>query len=57
MLVTGAALAASLPVASSFADQGGTPNAHSKACPTKAKGKGPKKSAHNSKGKKCGFQH
>jgi hypothetical protein len=57
VLVTGAALAVSIPVASSFADTGGVPNAHSGTCPTKSKGKGPKRSAPNSKGKKCGFNH
>jgi hypothetical protein len=54
VLATGAAMAISLPVASSVADQGGVPH-NSKPCPTKSKGHGPKKSAPNDKGKKCGF--
>jgi hypothetical protein len=51
-LTTGVALAFSFPVASSVADKGGVPHS-TKPCP--AKGKGAKKSAPNSKGKKCGF--
>jgi hypothetical protein len=54
VLVTGAALAISVPVASSVADQGGVPH-NTKPCPTKSKGKGPKKEAPNTNGKKCGF--
>jgi hypothetical protein len=56
VLATGVAMAISFPVASSVADQGGTPH-NSKPCPTKSKGHGPKKSAPNDKGKKCGFKH
>jgi hypothetical protein len=37
----------------SSADQGGVPH-NTKPCPAKAK-KHPKKPAHNTKGKKCGF--
>lgn len=59
-LVTGAALAFSFPVASSVGNPGGVPNGgvgSSKACPGKGdQGKGPKKSAPNGKGKKCGFE-
>jgi hypothetical protein len=54
VLVTGAALAVSVPVASSVADQGGVPH-NNKPCPSKSKGHGPKKPAPNSNGKKCGF--
>jgi hypothetical protein len=54
VLVTGAALAISIPVASSGADQGGVPH-NTKPCPSKAKGHGPKKDAKNDNGKKCGF--
>jgi hypothetical protein len=43
-----------IPVMSS-ADQGGVPNIHSQNKPCKAKGKGAKKPAPNTKGKKCGF--
>jgi hypothetical protein len=59
VLVTGAAMAVSFPVASSVADQGGVPNSNSKPC--KSKGKGTKKSLTDlpqqaqGKGKKCGF--
>ena len=59
VLVTGSALALSFPVASSVADQGGTPNSHSGTC--KSKGKGTSKSISSlpsqaqGKGKKCGF--
>jgi len=60
VLVTGSALALSLPVASSVANQGGVPNGGngtSKPCPHKgSQGKGPKKSAPNDKGRKCGFE-
>ncbi len=53
VLVTGSALSLSFPVASSVADSGGVPhNPHGKNCPSK--GKGAKKPAPNSKGKKCG---
>jgi hypothetical protein len=39
-----------------LADRGGNPhNPHLKPCPSKSKGHGPKKSAPNDKGKKCGF--
>jgi len=68
-LVVSLALAASVPGAAmanaggvpnananANANAGGVPNANSKACPGKGKGNGPKKSAPNSKGKKCGFQ-
>jgi hypothetical protein len=64
VLVTGSALALSFPVASSVADRGGVPNdgnGHSKACQnvgkskSKGKAKGPKKSAPNDNGRKCGF--
>jgi hypothetical protein len=64
VLVTGSALALSFSIASSVADPGGNPNngnGHSKACDnvgkstTKGKAKGPKKSAPNGKGWKCGF--
>ena len=51
-LATGAALALSFPVASS-ADKGGVPHNGTKPCPTK--GKGAKKDAKNTNGKKCGF--
>jgi hypothetical protein len=47
-------IAAAFPVMSS-ADKGGVPNAHSQNKPCKAKGKGAKKPAPNTKGKKCGF--
>jgi hypothetical protein len=60
VLVTGSALALSFPVASSVANPGGVPNdgnGHSKACPGKgSQGKGPKSSAPNNKGWKCGFK-
>jgi hypothetical protein len=65
VLVTGSALALSFPVASSVANPGGVPNdgnGNSKACDnvgkstSKGKAKGPKKSAPNSKGNKCGFK-
>jgi hypothetical protein len=60
VLVTGSALALSLPVASSVANPNGEPNTgggHSKACDNvgKSKGHGPKKAAPNDKGWKCGF--
>ena len=60
VLVTGSALALSLPVASSVANQGGLPNdgnGHSKACQNigKRHGQGPKKDAPNGKGHKCPF--
>ena len=59
VLVTGSALALSLPVASSVANSGGVPNGgngHSNACPHKgSQGHGPKKSAPNGRGNKCGF--
>jgi hypothetical protein len=54
-VVTSLALVGSVPVTAAVADAGGVPNSHSKACPGKGKGKGPTKSAPNSKGKKCGF--
>ena len=55
VLVTGAALAISLPVASSVADQGGTPH-NTKPCPSKSKGHGPKKEdPQKDHGKSCGF--
>ena len=50
-LTTGAALALSFPAVGSAA-KGGVPNSD-KPCP--AKGKGAKKDAPNTKGKKCGF--
>jgi hypothetical protein len=56
VLATGAAMALSFPLAGAVADQGGVPHS-SKPCPTKSKGHGPKKSAPNDKGKKCGFNH
>jgi hypothetical protein len=57
VLVTGAALAVSLPVASSVANKGGIPH-NTKPCPSKSKGHGPTKSDPNpSKGKSCGFHH
>lgn len=53
VLVTGAVMALSFPVASSVANPGGVPNnPHNKQCPSK--GKGTKKPAPNGKGKKCG---
>ena len=60
VLATGSALALSLPVAAAVANPGGAPNdgnGHSKGCGHvgKSKGKGPKKSAHNGRGRKCGF--
>jgi hypothetical protein len=60
VLVTGSALALSFPIASSVANPGGNPNngkGHSKACDNvgKSQGNGPKRSAPNSKGWKCGF--
>ena len=60
VLVTGSALALSFPIASSVANTGGVPNTgggHSKACDNvgKSKGNGPKRSAPNDKGSKCGF--
>jgi hypothetical protein len=59
VLLTASALAISLPVAGSVANQGGVPNGgngQSKPCPHKGtQGKGPKKSAPNGHGKKCGF--
>ena len=57
VLVTGSALALSLPVASSVANSGGAPNdghGHSKACP--GKGKGTSKPKPNNKGHKCGIR-
>jgi hypothetical protein len=59
-LMTASALALALPVASSVANPGGVPNngnGHSKACDNvgKSQGNGPKKSAPNGKGWKCGF--
>jgi hypothetical protein len=61
VLVAGSALALSFPIASSVANPGGVPNdgnGHSKACDNvgKSKGNGPKKSAPNGKGWKCGFE-
>jgi len=57
VLLTGSALALSLPIASSVANQGGVPNGgngqSNKPCPQK--GKGAKKPAPNDHGKKCGF--
>ncbi len=53
-LLTGAALALSLPAASAVGDTGGVPHS-GKPCPAKGKGKGPTKPAPNAKGKKCGF--
>jgi hypothetical protein len=47
-------IAGAFPVLSS-ADKGGVPNIHSQNKPCKAKGKGAKKPAPNTKGKKCGF--
>ena len=47
-------VAGAVPALSS-ADKGGTPNIHSQNKPCKAKGKGAKKPAPNTKGKKCGF--
>jgi len=56
-VLTAAALALSAPAA--FADQGGVPHSPqgppTKPCPSKAKGKGPKKDAPNTNGRKCGF--
>jgi hypothetical protein len=57
-LFTGAALAFSFP-AVGVANKGGVPNSHSvnahkRPCPHK--GKGTKKTARNSHGKKCGFK-
>jgi hypothetical protein len=51
-VLAAAALALAAPAA--FADKGGVPHS-TKPCPSKAKGKGPKKAAPNQKGKKCGF--
>jgi hypothetical protein len=54
-LVSAAALCVAVPGAA-LANQGGIPNnPHEKPCPSKSKGHGPKKGAHNDKGKKCGF--
>jgi hypothetical protein len=54
-LVSAAALCVTVPTAA-LANQGGVPNnPHGKSCPSKGKGHGPKKGAHNDKGKKCGF--
>jgi hypothetical protein len=53
-VLAAAALALAAPAA--FAGKGGVPHS-TKPCPSKAKGKGPKKAAHNDKGKKCGFHH
>ena len=47
-------IAGAVPALSS-ADKGGTPNINSQNKPCKAKGKGAKKPAPNTKGKKCGF--
>ena len=65
VLVTGSALALSLPVASSVANQGGMPNdgnGHSRACDnwSKNKGNGPKFNPHRNtknagKGQRCGW--
>jgi hypothetical protein len=64
VLVTGSALALSLPVASSVANPGGVPNdgnGHSKACDNigKSQGHGPKPNSHrksdNGNGWKCGL--
>ena len=59
VLLTGSALALSFPVANSVANSGGIPNGGngaSKPCPHKgSQGKGPKKSAPNGNGRKCGF--
>jgi len=41
VVVTGAALVVSLPVASSFANKAGSPNVRAGACSTKSKSKGP----------------
>jgi hypothetical protein len=66
VLVTGSALALSLPVASSVANSGGVPNdghGHSKACENvdKSQGQGPKPNTHrksdNGKGWKCGLSN
>jgi hypothetical protein len=51
-VLTAAALALSAPAA--FADKGGVPHS-TQPCPSKAKGKGPKKDAPNTNGRKCGF--
>jgi hypothetical protein len=65
VLAISSALALSFPVASSVANPGGVPNdgnGNSKACDnvgkstSKGKAKGPKKSAPNDKGWKCGFE-
>jgi len=60
VLATCSGLALSFPVAAAVANPGGGANdgnGHSKACGHvgQNKGKGPKKSAHNGKGRKCGF--
>jgi hypothetical protein len=52
-LVTAAVLSMAVPTAA-LADQGGVPHS-TKPCPSKGKGKGPKKGPPNGKGKKCGF--
>jgi hypothetical protein len=52
--IVAVALGASIPVA--FANPGGVPNnPHGKACPNKARGQGPMRTAPNMKGRKCGF--
>ncbi len=63
VLVTGSALALSLPVASSVANSGGVPNdgnGHSKACSHRGQGNGPKPNTHRKanmdKGHKCGLR-
>jgi hypothetical protein len=59
VLVTGSALALSVPVASSVANQGGVPNdGQGKACQNigKRHGQGPKKPPPNGKGHKCPFE-
>jgi hypothetical protein len=53
-VLTAAVLALAAPAA--FADRGGVPHS-TKPCPSKSKGNGPKHTAPNDKGKKCGFNH
>src|SRR5262249_28053051 len=59
VLLTGSALALSVPVAGSVANSGGVPNGGngaSKPCPHKgSRGKGPKRPAPNGNGRKCGL--
>ena len=55
-VLVAAAFAVSAPLA--FADRGGVPhNPHGALCPSKAVGhaQGPKNTAHNTLGRKCGF--